>query len=185
MPVSQLSKIWNKVGLRRKGESMSLISANLAHRVLEGYLPWDRAVEIHIDAFLERYTLHDSMWVGLFTDCGQEDAAFAVIILDPVWNPSVSTPTSICADWPLLFLRFKSVSAIQLSGFTDIGGTQRGISSVDVEHLSDEEVKTVFADHYGALVSVQHFSLVDALFLSPDEKVLEPSKSSVEQPKST
>ncbi|MDR3764009.1 MAG: hypothetical protein P4M01_07935 [Acidobacteriota bacterium] len=155
---------------------MSLISANLAHRIVEGYLPWDRAVEFHVDAFLERYTLHDSMWIGLYTDCGQEDTAIAVIILDLVWNPSVSTPTSVCADWPLLLIRFKSVSAIQLSGFTNIGGTQRGISGVDVEHLSDEEAKTVFTYHYGALVSVRHFSLIEALFLSPEGNNLEFSR---------
>lgn len=56
-----------------------------------------------------------------------------------------STPTSVRADWPPLFLRFTSVSAVHLSRFRDIEGTQ--------------------------LVSVQHFPLVDALVLSSDESV--------------
>jgi len=154
-----------------------LLSANLAHRVLDGCLPWERSVELHIDDFLERYTLHDSIWIGLLTDCAFEDASIAVIRFDPVWNSSVSTPTSVCADWPLLFLRFKSVTAINLSGFRNIEGIQRGISSVNVEHLSDEEARTVINDHYGASVSVQHFPLVEALVLSPGESVLELSKS--------
>jgi hypothetical protein len=158
---------------------MCLLSEHLAHRILSGDLPWDRSVEVHIDAFLEKYTLHDSNWIGLFADCANEDAVIAIIGFDPVWNSSVSTPTSVCADWPLLFLRFKSVSAVLLSRFRDNGGLQRGISGADVEHLSDEEVRTVIGDHYGALVAVQHFPLVDALVLSPDERILELSVSPV------
>lgn len=152
---------------------MSLLSVRLAHRILEGDLPWECSVEAHIDSFLEKYTLHDSNWIGLFTDCAYEDTVIAIIGFDPVWNSSVSTSTSVCADWPLLFLRFKSVSAILLSRFRDNGGLQRGISCVDVEHLSDEEVRTVITDHYGASVTVQHFPLVNALVLSPGEDVLE------------
>ena len=129
-------------------------------------------MEFHIDSFLEKYTLHDSNWIGLFTDCAYADTAVAAVCFDPVWNSSVSTPTSVCADWPLLFLRFKCVGTIHLSGFRDIGGTQRGISGVNVEHLSAEEVRTVINDHYGASVTMKHFPLVDALVLSPDERVL-------------
>ena len=153
-----------------------MLSANLAHRIIEGNLPWERSLEVHIDSFLEQYTLHDSDWIGLFTDCGFEDTAIAVISFDAVWNSSVNHPTSACAEWPLLFLRFKCVSAIYLSGYGNIGSTQRGISSVLVEHQSDEEVKTVIRDHYGASVTLKHFPLVDALVILADESVLELSK---------
>lgn len=128
---------------------MSFLSANLAYRIIDGGLPWNRSVELHIDNFLERYTLHDSYWIGLFTDCAYADTAIAVICFDPVWNSSVSKPTSVCAEWPLLFLRLKCVGAIHLSGFRDIENIQRGIAGVDVEHLSTEEVRTVINDHYG------------------------------------
>jgi len=158
--------------LFKAGELMSSLSAALAQHLIDGSLPWDRSVEFHIDGFLEKYTLHDSLWIGLFTDCAYSDTAVAVICFDPVWNSSVSTPTSICADWPLLFLRFKCVSTIHFSGFRDIDGNQRGISGVDVAHLSAEEVRTVISDHYGASVSAQHFPLIDVLALSPDERIL-------------
>jgi hypothetical protein len=154
-----------------------MLSTNLAHRIIEANLPWERSMEVHIDNFLEQYTLHDSLWIGLFTDCGFEDTAIAVISFDPVWNSSVSNPTSVCADWPLLLLRFKCVSAISLSGYSDIGGTQRGISSVNVEHKSDEEVRTVICDHYGASVALQHFPLIDALVFLADESVRELAKN--------
>lgn len=155
---------------------MSLLSADLARRLMNGDLPWDRSAEFHIGDFLQKYTLHDSHWIGLFTDCAFDDTAVAVICFDPVWNSSVSTPTSICANWPLLFLRFKCVSAIHLSGFRNIDGIQRGISGADVERLSDEEVRTAICDHYGASVSLQHFPLIDALVFSPDDQVIELSR---------
>jgi hypothetical protein len=84
----------------------------------------------------------------------------------------VSAPTSFVADWPLLFLRFSCVSSIQLSGFSNIGGIQRGISGASANRLSDEEVITDIADHYGGSVRMRHFPLIYALALTNDGQVL-------------
>ena len=129
---------------RRQATSMSFLSVDLAHAVVDDSLPWDRSIKLHIDAFLQRYTLHDSYWIALHTNCGLDDTAVAAISFDPVWKPSVSSPTSHVANWPLLFIRFNCVNTIRMAGFRDIGGTQRGISSVAVDHLSEEE--SVYAD---------------------------------------
>jgi hypothetical protein len=152
---------------------MSLLPTNLASRLIEDSLPWDRATQFHIRDFLEAYTLHDSNWITLHVHCGWEDSAIAIISFDPVWNQSVSAPTSHCADWPLLFLRFAWVSNIQMAGFSDIGGLQRGISSVSVEHISEEEVVTTILDHDGASVQIRHLPLVDALVMSCIEDVIQ------------
>lgn len=149
------------------------LSENLAHAVLDDSLPWNHSLQSHIDAFLQKYTLHDSCWIGLHAYCGWEDAAVAIVSFDPVWNPSVSTPTSHVADWPLLFIRFNSVNTIRMVGFRDIGGTQRGISDVSVRHMSDEEAVTTILDHYGATVSFQHFPLINALAMSSDGVVID------------
>jgi hypothetical protein len=152
---------------------MSLLSANLAAQLVEGFLPWDRSTQMHIDTFLRLYTLHDSLWIGMHTDCAWGDTAIAVLRFDPVWNSSVSLPTSLVSNWPLLFIRFNCVNTIRLSGFGDNGGLQRGISNVEVEHISDEEAVTMINDHYGAFVSLQHFPLVDALVMSANGDVVE------------
>jgi hypothetical protein len=152
---------------------MALLSANLTFQIVEESLPWDRSTQMHIAAFLKRYTLHDSYWIGVQVGCAWGDVAVAVIRFDPVWNSSVSNPTSLVADWPLLFLRFNSVNAIRLSGFRDNGDTQRGISNATVESVSEEETITTISDHYGASVSLQHFPLVDALAMSATEEVIE------------
>ena len=109
---------------------MSFLSTNVAHCLVDDSLPWDRSIQLHIEAFLQKYTLHDSYWIGLHTNCGFEDAAVAVICFDPVWNSSVSAPTSLVANWPLLFIRSNCVNTIRMTGFKDIGGTQRGIPDV-------------------------------------------------------
>lgn len=152
---------------------MSSLSTGLTLQIVEDYLPWNRSTQMHIKTFLQRYTLHDSYWIGLQMGCAWGDTAIAVIRFDPVWNSSVSGPTSAVADWPLLFLRFNCVNTIRLAGFRDNGGVQRGISGATVEGISEEEVVTVIGDHYGASVSFQHFPLVDVLVMSATEDVLE------------
>jgi hypothetical protein len=157
---------------------MSLLSANLAAQLVEGFLPWDRSTQMHIDTFLRLYTLHDSFWIGMYTDCAWGDTSIAVFRFDPVWNSSVSLPTSLVSNWPLLFLRFNCVNTIRLSGFGDNGGLQREISKVEVEHISDEEAVTMISDHYGAVVGLQHFPLIDVLVMSANEDVVELPASS-------
>jgi hypothetical protein len=151
---------------------MVMLSASLAERVLDASLPWEHSIQFHIADFLKRYTLHDSYWIGLLADCAFEDSAVAIIRFDPVWNSSVSAPTSRVADWPLLFLKFNCVSNIQMSGFRGAGQGQRGISDATFERITDEEVVTTIHDHYGGEVTLRHFPIIDALALSPGEEVL-------------
>jgi len=151
---------------------MSTISAAIASQILEDDSRWDLAEEFHIDSFLKSYSLHDSYWISLQTNCAWENSAVAIIQLDSVWNPFVSAPTSHVADWPLLLLRFSCVSAIHLSGFRDNVRCQRGIGNVLVDHISEEEVTTKFLDHYGASVEVRHFPLIKALAMSPSGDTL-------------
>jgi hypothetical protein len=152
---------------------MSLLPANLKLQIAEDSLPWNRSTQMHIDTFLRLYTLHDSNWIGLQMGCAWGDAAVAVFRFDPVWNSSVSVPTSLVADWPLLFLRFSCVNTIRLSEFRDNGGVQRGISGAAVESVSEEEAVTVITDHYGASVRLQHFPLVDVLAISATGDAIE------------
>ena len=145
---------------------MSSIPANVASQIIDGSLPWTHSTRFHIDSFLQTYSLHDSNWISLLTNCGREDTTIAIIQFDPVWNPSISKPTSRVADWPLLFLRFNCVEMVELSGFTDIDGLGRGIANVVVDHPAEEIAITKIIDHFGASVSIRHFPLIDVLVLS-------------------
>jgi hypothetical protein len=152
---------------------MSFLPPIVASQLIEDSLPWARSSQLHIDDFLSRYSLHDSYWIGLHADCGCVDSVIAVFRFDPYWNSSVSRPTPTVADWPLLFLRFNSVNTIRLSRFTNNGDGHAGISHAAVEHITDEEVVTVIQAQSGALVSLQHFPLVDGLVLSANGEYVE------------
>lgn len=151
---------------------MALLPPNLAHQLVDDTLPWDQSTKFHVDSFLENYTLHDSYWITLQTNCGWENSMVAAISFDSVWNQSVAAPTARCAEWPILFLRFSLVKSLQLSGFSEIGGLQRGISSVSVEHHSEEEVTTKIGDHYGAAIEIRHWPLIDALVFDSDQSIV-------------
>jgi hypothetical protein len=144
-----------------------ILPPDIASMLIDGEMPWDRGTEFRAAAFLEHYTFHDSGWLGIHVDCGWRDTVVAAISFDPVWNRHIAEPTSLVADWPLLFLRFESVSSIQMSGFAEIGGIQRGISTATVEAISDEESVTTITDHFGASIRIQHFSLIRGLLFSP------------------
>lgn len=123
-------------------------------------------------AFLDRYTLHDSYWIGLFTECAWQDSSVLVLRFDPVWNSSVSAQTSAVANWPLLFLRLNCVTSIHLGGFRNVGGTQRGIGEATCTLSSEEEAVTTIDDFYGGSVRLHHFPLISALALTDDGTVL-------------
>ena len=151
---------------------MDLLPDDIARQLANGALPWNRSWQVDIDAFLARYTLHDSNWVALQVDCAYEDAAVAAIAFDPIWNQAVAPASARCADWPILFLRFSCVSSMKTSGFADIGGVQRGISSVRVARNSEEQVCTEIIDHYGASVRIEHWPLVSVLVLATDGEIV-------------
>ena len=144
-----------------------IVPPDIASMLIDGDIPWKRGTEFRAAAFLEHYTVHDPKWLGMHVDCGWRDTVVTAISFDPVWNRHIAQPTFWVADWPLLFLRFESVSSIQMSGFAGIGGMQRGISAATVESVSDEECVTTITDHFGASIRIQHFPLIHGLLFSP------------------
>jgi hypothetical protein len=70
----------------------------LGRDLLAGTLPWELGLPSSLDTFLDRFTLHDSLWVGLFT----EPERNATLILR--W-----TPPAPPADPHLLAIRFEGL----------------------------------------------------------------------------
>lgn len=48
--------------------TMESLPAWLGHDLLAGALPWAQAAPATLGAFLERYTLRDASWLGLYTE---------------------------------------------------------------------------------------------------------------------
>ena len=76
--------------------------------LLGGGLPWEAAVEATMPTFLSRYTLHDSLWIGLYLQPKVE--AVTLVRWDTYWTDGgLPSAGDAVADWPVLLVRFERV----------------------------------------------------------------------------
>lgn len=74
--------------------------------LLGGDLPWEAAVEATMPNFLSRYTLQDSLWIGLYLQPKAE--AVALVRWDTYWTDGrLPSAGDAVADWPVLLVRFE------------------------------------------------------------------------------
>lgn len=70
----------------------------LGRDLLAGTLPWDQGLPSSLESFLDRFTLRDSRWIGLYTEAGRN----ATLILQ--W-----TPPAAPAEGHFLAIRFEGL----------------------------------------------------------------------------
>ncbi len=82
--------------------------ARLGGDLLGGGLPWEAALEATMPNFLSRYTLQDSLWIGLYLQPKAE--AVALVRWDTYWTDGgLPSAGNAVADWPVLLVRFERV----------------------------------------------------------------------------
>ncbi len=93
------------------------------HRQLvEDALPWHYGINMSFKEFKDKYTLHDSYWIGIFYDVVQQTATLA-IKWDPVWLPNeIKQNISIVNESLYLFIQLKQVEEISTSNAVDTMG---------------------------------------------------------------
>ena len=140
--------------------------------VIRDTLPWGEGKGYSFQEFSEKYTLHDSIWVGVFYDVAYEDSAVLAIIWDAVWLPDELTQsTSAVGEWPLLFIKVGGASQVSASGYQDIGGIQRGIAGAEIVKVDGTDLLVV-TDHYGGSVEISFTGNLMFLALDRDRRVL-------------
>lgn len=140
--------------------------------VVREALPWGVGREYSFGEFSEKYTLHDSVWVGVFYDVAYEDSAVLAFVWDAVWLPDeLARSTSVVADWPLLFIKVGGASQVSAGGYKDVGGIQRGVAGAEVETVDGQSLLLV-TDHYGGSVGVTFKGKLTFLALGRDGSVL-------------
>jgi hypothetical protein len=145
----------------------------LYEAIVEDFLPWESAKNYSYEEFAEKYTLHDSLWIGLFANVTYEDAAILAIIWDAVWLPDeIAQSTSDVLDWPFLFLKVEKINQILTRNYQDIGGSNRGISDAELSTLGDGKKTLIITDHYGGEVEVTFSGEIKFLGLDREKKVL-------------
>jgi len=159
----------------RQAYRRSLLEHDLAWlcgAVLRDTLPWGEGKEYSFRGFAEKYTLHDSVWVGVFYDVAYADSAVLVIIWDAVWLPDeLARSTSVVGEWPLLFIKVGGASQVSASGYKDVGGLQRGIAGAEIEEVDGTNL-LVITDHYGGSVEITFSGALQFLALDRDRRVL-------------
>jgi hypothetical protein len=113
----------------------------LLGRLARDELPWDKAWVADFGDFDARFTLHDSVWVGVFLALGGGNEAVLVIEWDAHWLPEPLH--SECKHEPagpphfgrpFLLVRLSGVGAVRLSGYKEeMGGREIGHAAYRVD----------------------------------------------------
>lgn len=140
----------------------------LAREIAESLVNWKLAEVLECEEFHQRFTLHDSHWIGLHTDVAWDGEATAVICFDPIWNDIGEPKTSNCEKWPIMLIRFSGLCSIEIQDYTDIDGMQRGIATAHSEVVDKQKMRTIIADHYGGKVILNHDNLLEFLLFRFD-----------------
>ena len=116
-------------------------------RMARDELPWGQAWKADFSAFADRFTLHDSLWIGIFLNVRETKEAVLVVEWDAHWLPEPlrtdalkGSPGPPGFGDPLLFMRTPELVAVQLSGYDQSCG---GRAIDDLTWSVDGKVNTV------------------------------------------
>jgi len=139
----------------------------VGHDLVAGSLPWEQALASSVAAFLGRFTLRDSHWIGLYHQ--PEHGATLLLRWDPREAEIESSfPGSGAAEWLLLAIRFDALERMDLKLrerriATAVSGATSRAADVHRTHLED---------HRGGIATVLHAPDVRLLCLTPDRAPL-------------
>ena len=126
----------------------------LYRELIEGLLPWQHGKKIDFKRFTEKYTLHDSYWIGIFSNVGCENTATLAIQWDPVWLPDeIQQSTSNVGDSLYLFILLTKIEQISINNYVDIKGHCRSIGTSAVEEIDGKKFLAI-DDIYGGQISI-------------------------------
>jgi len=129
----------------------------LGHDLVAGTLPWEQGLPSSLAAFLDRFTLHDSRWIGLFF----EQERNATLMLR--WTP----PTG-AAEWHVLAIRFDGLERAEVKlRSSDIVTAVSGPTS-----RAADWHRTQVEDQRGGGASLLHAPNVRLLCLTRDRALL-------------
>src|SRR5262249_55582522 len=148
-------------------------------RLARDHLPWTRAWAADFSSFAERFTLHDSYWIGLFLPLSEANEAVLAVEWDGHWLPEPLRTE--CVDdqasppvpsWPILFLRISDLQAVQLFEYRD---SYSGRAISDAESSIEDGVNVLqIVDIFGGTVRLEFRGKMEFLALRrTDGRVLD------------
>ena len=144
----------------------------LSKKLIEDDLPLHEKSSLTIESFFEKFTLHDSYWVGVFHHLGFDQSVTLAFEWDAVWLPEeIKKSTSIIEDWPYLFFQIKGVQTITTDNYSDIGNVNRAIADGEVLNMDGANYLAI-DDVYGGQVNIVYKGPLTILSLNPDGSTL-------------
>ena len=141
-------------------------------KIIEDNLPWDKQADLTLDAFNEKYTLHDSYWVGIFHHVAFNQSITLAFQWDSVWLPNdIKEGTSLVADWPYLFIQLEKVQEINTSNFGGLEEISRAIGELKLLEINGTFYLAI-DDVYGGQVDIVFTGHHKVLALNPDANLL-------------
>ncbi len=110
----------------------------IAKCVIKNNLPWNSSKKDSFSKFHEKYTLHDSYWIGIFHNVADDNSITLAIEWDAdCLSQDVKSRLSNPEDWLYLFIRITGVKQVLNSGDKKLNhiprGVQRSISGSRLE----------------------------------------------------
>lgn len=145
----------------------------LYQKLIDDLLPWHQAQEITYREFHERYTLHNSYWVGIFYGVAYEQAVTLAIQWDAVWLPTtIKESMTVVDEWPYLFILLTEVEQVSTANYAaDIKGISKAIATCEFEQLEGKKF-LVIDDVYGSQINIIYKGKETFLALEKDENIL-------------
>jgi hypothetical protein len=129
----------------------------LGNDLVSGTLPWEQGLPSSLAAFLDRFTLHNARWVGLYTETERN----ATLILR--WTPPTQPP-----DWQVLAIRFEGLERAEIRlKASDIETVVSGPTS-----RAADRHRTQVEDRRGGGAGLLHAPNVRLLCLTRDRGIL-------------
>jgi hypothetical protein len=122
--------------------------------------------------FHEKYTLHDSHWIGIFYNVAYEQAVTLAILWDVVWLPEeIKKSTSIIDNLLYLVIRLTGVEQINTANYVDIGYVSRTIASSEFEELQGKKILAI-DDVFGGQINIVYQGQEIFLAVGQDKSIL-------------
>ena len=122
--------------------------------LVEDSFPWSDGVMMSFKEFSQKYTLHDSYWIGAFLNIAYEPTVTLAIVWDAVWLPdTIQESTPVVGDWPYLLIQLSGVEQVSPSQDEDAIEACRTISGHEVVEVDGKKVLSI-DDVYGSQIHI-------------------------------
>ncbi len=144
----------------------------LGNDLINDRLPWEKGLNISFSEFSNKYTLHDSCWIGLFYDVGDRASVILAIHWDAVWlRDSIALNNSQIQEWPFLFIKIDKVQEISTSGYFKDDVPHFSICNSQIESINEQQL-LVISSCMGGDVEITFLGETTFLALGRDRNIL-------------